>query len=325
MKLGALVRDSFGITGGAPLPFPGGVALLDSRQDARRGWILVHGEGGTSLGSVLAWAQRHHLEDLHLIVEGSAGALARRAAPFGGSVSVWWVRGSDLHPSDPEPLAELPALAEAPELEALLASAGLERVAEHAHVAGELLGLEVARIVETAERPEPHLEVGVGQADRELTTMLHGDLSPEVALARVVDIVGEHRRPSAPAHPLNQLVPERWLRAVLARRPDAVGLESLEPLRPLLPRGGLRERGVAFASGRAGGGGRVIVACSVGVDLDLVPSAAEVREAIDPSATLMLVLPRRDLHPVTSGLASSLREPARIEPVEDSWRELGVS
>lgn len=238
---------------------------------------------------------------------------------------MWWVHGSELHPVAPEPLEARPALPEAPQLEALLSAAGLERVAEYAHVAGELLGLEVARIVATAERPEAHLEVGVGQADRELTAMLHGDLSPDAALARVVDIVGEHRRPSAAPHPLNELVPERWLRAVLSIRPDAIGLASLEPARPPFPRAGLRERGVAGAEGRTLDGSRVIVACSVGIDLDLVPSAAELRAGIDPSATLLLVMPRRDLHPITAHLASSLREPAQIATVEDSWRDLGIS
>src|SRR3546814_2743132 len=76
----------------------------------------------------------------------------------------------------------------------------------------EVNGLEVARIVHghtTVGEPieEPLLEVGVGQADRELTGMLHGSLSPIDQLGRAVEIVRSLRRAGAEPHPLNQLAP----------------------------------------------------------------------------------------------------------------------
>jgi hypothetical protein len=173
-------------------------------------------------------------------------------------------------------------------------------VAEHGYVAGELRGLEVARV--TGDR----LEVGVGEADRELTAMLHGDLAPEDALRRVVTIVQEHRRPGAPPHPLNQLVPERWLRWTLP---------NVTPAPAPRPRVGLRERDIACGT-RAG----EVVVCSVGVDLDLVPAAAEARQAIAPNAPLVLVVPERDDHPVTRALAARLRQPAEVTTVNGDWR-----
>jgi hypothetical protein len=193
------------------------------------------------------------------------------------------------------------------------------------------------------------LEVGVGAADRELTALVHGGLAPREQLARVVDIVRSHRRAGAEPHPLNKLVPERWLRAVLCRHPGVIGLAQLRVAEPARPRPNLRDRGIAvalgtsadgaagssrgatsLADGSVGGsslpdatsGGRpasVVVACSVGIDLDAVPSAVDSREAIDPDAELWLVVPERDDHPGTRRLAGRLRRPARIVTVADDW------
>jgi hypothetical protein len=139
----------------------------------------------------------------------------------------------------------------------------------------------------------------------------------------VVGIVREHRRPGAPRHPLNQLVPERWLRAVLCRDPGIVGLATLRPAPGVRPRTNLTERDTAIATGTAADGAPVVVACSVGIALDLVPTAADAREAIDPSARLLLVLPERDDHPGTRRLAARLRTPAEVVPVPGDWRAVG--
>ena len=163
----------------------------------------------------------------------------------------------------------------------------LEVVVEDGIVRGEVLGLEVARIVHgttTSGTPidEPVLEVGVGQADREMTALVHAGLPPIEQLARVRDIVLEHRRPDAERHPLNQLAPERWLRARLVRDPGRIGLSELHPAPPAVPRPNLRDPAIAVARGRDASGGDVIVACSVGVHLDLVPAAADARAALAP-------------------------------------------
>jgi hypothetical protein len=62
------------------------------------------------------------------------------------------------------------------------------------------------------------------------------------------------------------------------------------------------------------------VACSVGIDLDLVPTAAEMRALHAPGARLVLAVPARDDHPVTRRIASRLREPAEIVALPDDWR-----
>jgi hypothetical protein len=191
----------------------------------------------------------------------------------------------------------------------LLVDAGLDVVREHGHLAGELRGLEVARVSALG------LEVGVGEADRELTAMVHGELSPDAALRRVVSIVQDKRRPGAPRHPLNQLVPERWLRWTIRNDPTRVGLERLDAAPLPRPRRGMRKQDIAVATADG-----VIVVCSVGIDLDLVPAAADTRLALDPEADLVLVVPDRDDHPITRALAERLQTPAEVRTFAGDWR-----
>jgi hypothetical protein len=201
-------------------------------------------------------------------------------------------------------------------------------VTEAGIVRGEVNGLEVARVVHgqtTTGIPidRPVLEVGVGAADRELTAMVHGDVPPADQLARAAGIVRQHRQADAGRHPLNQLVPERWLRAVVVRNPDLVGLAGLRPAEGTRPRPNLRDVDIAVGEGETPDGSPVVVACSVGIDVELVPAAADARAMLDPDAALWLVVPERDDHPVTRRLAARLRAPARVVIVPDTWRSLG--
>jgi hypothetical protein len=314
-KLGALVRGCFGQVDAVALPFPAGAAL----RDGGRAWILIDERPESAVGPAMAWARQQHVGELHLLTDDAPGLVSRRASAFADPPQVWWVQGTDLHRAEPEPLPPRPTAIDAPELVRLLEGSGLEVVVGYGYLAGELRGLEVARVV-LGDDGAPRLDVGVGQADRELTAMLHAGLSPDAALDRVIRIVGEHRCAGAPAHPLNRLVPERWLRSVLEDDPARVGLTSLRAAPSPTPRAGLMERGIAPATGVRADGTDVVVVCSVGVDLDLVPSAADARAALAPRAPLLLVVPERDVHPVTTALAQALREPATVVPVAGDWR-----
>ena len=53
-----------------------------------------------------------------------------------------------------------------------------------------------------------------------------------------------------------------------------------------------------------------------GVDLDLVPAAADARLADGRDARLVLAVPARDVHPVTVDLAAALANPAEIVAVD---------
>jgi hypothetical protein len=271
--------------------------------------VFVDADTIRSLGHAMAWARRQSVAELHLIVEQDAGALATRAAQFTHPPSVWWLHSTELHRAAPEPSSLPDQPVGAPEMSDLLVDSGLDVVVEHGYLAGERRGLEVARIA------DGRLEVGVGEADRELTAMVHAGLSPEDALQRVIAIVDEKRRPGAPRHPLNQLVPERWLRWTIRNDPALVGLDRIEAAPPARARRGLRERDIAVAKGDG-----AVVVCSVGIDLDLVPAAAEARAALDPDARLVLAVPERDDHPVTHALAARLRDPADIVTLAGDWR-----
>lgn len=284
------------------------------------GWALLGAAVADNLGAALAWARRASVAHLHVVTDDpvAAGVLARRATTFASPPSVWVVRDTDLEAAEPEPAAvPLPA-PDAPELRALLATAGLTVVDEDGVVQGELLGLEVARISHGPDGPE--LTVGVGRFDRELGEMTHAHLEPEVRLARVVEIVARYRRPGAPPHPLNQLVPERWLRAALLVDPGSVGAVDLVPTPSVAGRQNLLERGIASARGGAVDGRDVVVVCSTGVDLDLVPAAADDRAVHAPEARLVLAVPAQDALPLTRDLAASLADPAEVVGVDGDWR-----
>lgn len=300
----------------APSTFPGGAALIDGAV----GWVLLAGDAAPRLGAAQAWAQRARVADIQVVVDDArvAGLVARRAQLFSPAPTVWRIDGGDLLAAEPMPApVPLPG-PEAPDLRALLTDAGLALVEEDGMVLGELLGLEVARIVHGPEGPE--MEVGVGRADRELTGMAHAELSDADRLARVVDIVGRERRPGAPPHPINRLVPERWLRASLVSEPGLVGAAELAAVPSVVGRQHLKETAVATAVGTDLHGDALVVTCSVGVDLDLVPAAADDRAAHAPEAPLVLAVPARDALGLTADLAARLAAPAQVLAVDGDWR-----
>jgi hypothetical protein len=336
-KLAALVADRWG-PGERERGSIGATATLVEPGAGRTGWVLPGDAGVRALGAALAWAGKHDVEALHLMADTAADArvLARQAALFATpTLSVWTVEGRSLVAAEPAPVVAPAAAPAPPELVDLLIDAGLEIVVEGGMVRGEVNGLEVARIVHgetTSGEPidAPRLEVGVGKADRELTATVHGELPAVEQLARVVEIVRRHRRPGAPRHPLNQLVAERWLRAVLCREPGLIGLRSLRPAEGSRPRANLSERDVAVAAGEAPDGAPVVVACAVGVALDLVPAAADARATLDARraaggpvpepSSLVLAVPERDDHPAVRQLAARLRTPATVVAVPGDWR-----
>lgn len=323
-QLAGLVRAHAGDAERAPATFPGGAALVEGTT----GWLLLDADPIKAFGPALVWAERRQLTEVNLVVDGEAGVVARRARLFSPSPRVWVAAGTTLEPAEPAPVATFADPTSAPALAELLVDADLEVVVESGIVRGEVLGLEVARIVHgttTAGTPieAPVLEVGVGEADREMTGMVHGNLPSADQLARVIEIVQARRRPGAEHHPLSQLAPERWLRALLVADPGRLGLVRLHAAPPAVPRPNLRDRAVAIARGVDADDQPVVVACSVGVDLDLVPAAADAREALDPAARLLLVVPERDAHPVTRALAARLARPAEVVALEGDWRQWG--
>jgi hypothetical protein len=325
-KLRALVRDGFGadVDAGVGAVFPGGAALLIPPEGGARdgagpdAWVLLDERPAGGLGRALAWAEARTARDLHVLADDEADVLARRASQFARPPSVWWVDGRSVRPAAPaEAHVTAPPPTDALDLVPLLAEAGVEIVVEHGHVIGELRGLEIARVVVDGEGAR--VEVGVGRHDREAFAVMHGDVPAPDALARVFDDVRRHRRADAPPHPLGRLAAERWLRAAVLAQPGLVGALDLVTAEGTVERTSVKDPAPAIAVGRDAGG-PVVVACSVGVDLDLVPAAADARLALAPDARLVLVVPERDAQPVTARLAAALTVPAELRAVPDDWR-----
>ncbi|HSL58041.1 MAG TPA: hypothetical protein VK866_09390 [Acidimicrobiales bacterium] len=322
-KAAALVRGGFGasvdaavVDGAAADQLPGPSAAF---ADGARGWVLLGADAG--LGLALVWARRRAVTELHVLVDegGRPGVVARRAALIDPAPTVWTVAGTSLEPAEatpPAPPAVPPASTDEPAR--ALAAAGVDVVVEHGEVAGEVLGLEVARVV-VADDGTTSIEVGVGRHDREAFALLHDELPTAEALARVVADVRALRRPGAVPHPVSRLVRERWLREQVLADPGLVGAATLRRAESPEPRAGLHGTGVAVAVGEAADGAGVVVACSVGVDPELVPVAADARLHHAPDAHLVLVVPPRDILPVTTALAAALVRPAEVVGVDGTW------
>jgi hypothetical protein len=313
-KARALVRDTFGVAAPTPITVPSGAAFVDGD----RIWVYVPGNGRRALGRALVLADREQRAQVHLIVDEDDGVAARQGAQLEPPARVWRVDGTSLVASEPAPL---PLPMEPPygadHLVAMLRDAGTEISVEHGTIHGEVRGLEVAR-VRVGDEGTPTLDVGIGRFDQEATALLHGHLPTPAALARAVEEVRKHRRGDAMPHPVNRLARERWLRAQVIDDPAVIGLTQLAAIAPVVPRLNVRDPHPAAALGVDAAGRRVLVVASVGVDLDLVPVAADLAARERPDE-IVLVTPARDQVPAQLALAARLRVPTRFAAVGGSW------
>ncbi|MEY4605412.1 MAG: hypothetical protein RLY45_172 [Actinomycetota bacterium] len=320
VKLAALVGDHLASTGEneaalRPGEFAPGAALLHDDES----WVLVDDRPGalpsSGLGGPLAWAMRHGARRLHVVVDDGAGGLARRAAGFSLPVSVWTVSGRSLVAARSAPL---PVPAQVPSshlaFEHVIAAAGAEPVVEHGVLCGEVLGLEVCRVVDDPDTGGVRLDIGIGDHDREAFRLLHGERPPVEALADVVATVGMHRRDPTASHPLARLARERLLRAAVIRQPSCVGATSVVASPPPEPRPNLKDPVPCVAIADADGGRRLLV-LSTGVDLDAVPACVDARLATG-IADCALVVPIRDAIPVQRMLAAAAVPPVEVLAID---------
>ena len=316
LKLRALVRDHLRDQSvGEAVGFAPGAALLHG--DAA--WILLDERPTHRLGAALAWATRAGAGTVHLITESGSGVLARRAAEFTTPIGVWHADERTLLPALPEPfLTEPPAPAEHMSFRELITAGGADPIEEHGVLAGDVRGLEVCRVVDDPVSGEPRLEVGIGAHDRDAFAMMHGGVATAESLARVVAMVEQQRRLDAPPHPFNRLARERLLRWHLVREPSLIGAVTLEPVPPPVPRLNMKDSVPCVAAGTDEQGASVVAVCSVGVDLDVIPFAAdarlqaETRADVSGDVRLVVVTPERDRVKVTEQLAGLLRRPCEL-------------
>jgi hypothetical protein len=314
-KLKTLVDATAGPRDRRSLAFPGGAALAGDDGT----WVLVDTSGHPNpgseavraLGPALAVArQAGSLERVNVIVEDAAGVLARRATAFAFPPTIWLAKGTDLSVTEAEPM--VPDAPLDPRVAAFIdeiTAAGADPVVEFGRLIGEVEGLEVCRVEVAADGPR--LAIGVGRFDREAHELLRGD-----TLAGVVQQVRLHRVVDPEPHPLKRWAAARGLRSRVVREPALVGADHLAPIAPVLEPPDLRTAWPAPAAGIDVDGRPVVVVCSVGVDLDLVPAAADSRMADGRDARLVLAVPARDVHPVTRDLAAALAHPAEIVAID---------
>lgn len=272
--------------------------------------MLADAEPARALGPALAVArQAGSLDRVNVFADGDAGLLARRASQFASPPVIWSVDGSDIRRAEPEPFPpEPPVPEEILAFSAQIAAAGADPVAEHGRLVGEVEGLEVCRVEDGPGGAR--LTVGVGRFDREANELLQGN-----DLQRVVDLVRIRRVIDAEPHPLKRWAAARGLRSRVVREPALVGAGNLAPTAAVREAPDLRTPWPAAAVGVDTDGAPLVVVCSVGVDLDLVPAAADARLRDGRGARLVLAVPERDVHPVTVALAAALAQPASIVAV----------
>ena len=328
IKLRALVAEHVGRALDVDTSsFPHGAALVVDGA----AWVLIEGDASRALGGALAWALRHDATSLDVVAEADTGLLARRAARLRFPVAVWFAEERTLLPAVPEPLAEpVPPTPEHLALTDMIVVAGATANVEHGVVFGEVYGLEVCRVVDEptighiaelgdidpslfASIDGVLLEVGVGANDREAFRLIHGDIPTVEALASVVESVAAHRSPDAAQHPLNRLGQERYLRWRLEQEPHLVGMVSVAPAQPPLPRPNLKDPIPCVASAVAADGRVHTIVCSVGVDVDLVGFVADVQSMSDEP--VIVALKERDLLPITLDLLGQLATAVEIRTV----------
>lgn len=300
---------------------PGGAAIHDPQTGTA--FVLAEDEPARSLGGALVWARRRHATTLHLFATADEGHLARRAAHFSTDVTVWRVDGASLEAaaSAPRPVDPAPDPRTAPFV-ALFEQAGATPVAEGGILRAEVRGLEVARVEIDDVTGEPRLAVGVGKHDREAQREVHGDRQGLDELFVAVRIVAEHRVAEGAGHAAFHLSAERWLRDVVIRNPDLVQAnDDLRPVPSPNRRDDLRAPAPAPAAGTVRGTGEpLLVVCSVGTDLDLVPAATDAAEADGRHPFVRFVVPEGDDLPSTKDLVELLDLPADLVTVPPDWR-----
>jgi len=308
-----VLAASAGANALTPLGFPGGAA---ASGDATL-WVLGDDIGPNVLGPALMLALRADppVDRLVVITDAAddAGVIARREAQFArpSTIDAASVTGTALTFCAPAATPGVAADAQNGFVD-VIRGAGAEPVWEHGVLSAEVLGLEIARV------EDGELAVGVGKHDREAHRMANADRDPGTALLALADRVRLERTADAPAGLMTSVGRERWLRSVVVAHPDLVGAAALTPVEPPSPRLDLRATAVAPAVGDG-----LVVVCSVGIDPNLVPAAADVRAIHAPDAELVLVVPEGDAPSPVHQLAAALKRPARVVTVPQNWRALG--
>ena len=262
-----------------------------------RGALYVTREHIRSIGPTLLWMLKHQLTEVDLVIEGDGGIPARRAQALNCELRVWQMQNGTLERAQPAP--HLPKV-EVPQshehFAATIQDCGALPVREHGVLTGEVLGLEVCRVVDTPDGPR--LEVGVGAIDRETFQLVNSHRTIEDSLTEVVGIVRAHRSPGAPHHPLGKMAGERLLRHRVINEPSLIGATTLKPAEPPIPRGGMRESTPCVATGTDLEGKPIVAVFTDTVDVDIIGFGIDAVTHFGGNASLVLVTKQGDVTPL---------------------------
>lgn len=258
-----------------------------------------------ALGAAMLWTVRSGADGIGVVATDRAGVLARQTEHFSLPIEVFTVAGGAVTPAQPvahsrvEPSGGHLVLAER------IRRATADVVIEHGVVAGEVLGLEVCRVVD--EDAGPRLRVGVGAHDRETFQMVHGDDADVTQLARVVAEVTELRRDPERRHPLARLAAERAMRHRALVDPRRVGMSELDAVEPPLRRDNVKDAVPCCALGTGIDGRRAVVVFAGGLEPLLLPFAADAVDRIDRTAELRVATTEKSMIPTVVQLAALMR------------------
>jgi len=300
------------------LKLPDGAGLVLGGAEP---WAHFITEFDRGLGAILLLADRSGATKVSIYSDSPLRALTRQAACFDFEIETMTLVGREPVPSESAPPElEVPT----PDVAVLALSGtdvdGVRTVTEHGEAVAEVAGLEIARA--SVDNGELRVRVGVGSIDQDLAEMMVPGVASIDRIRAAATLVRQHRRPDAPPHPLQRVAPERWLRHRLVDKPQRWGFADLKPVSLLAPRVGLRLNALAAALGSRPDGSPALVVCSVGVNPELVPLAADLRQARHPDAELVLATPGPDLHAAIVRQANRLTTPVTLlttPSVTRSW------
>ncbi|MEO0495065.1 MAG: hypothetical protein AAF081_16790 [Actinomycetota bacterium] len=299
-------------------PFGVVVASSDDPPSGGRAVVVSSGEELSVLGGVLVWLDRNEVASADFVTEHHAGVHARRAALLAPDLCVHGLESGRVASASPASIAApQPTADDIAPLVAMIERSGAQAVIEDGIVRAEVAGLEVGRVVDGPAGSV--LEVGVGRFDREAGVLLYADRPVEPTLVDTIEQVRGHRSPGAPLHAVNRIGRERWLREVVRRSPESAGVTDVELIEPIPPRTSLLEPTAAALLGHDGAAS-VLVVCSVGVELGLIPATADLVARHTPDE-VRFVLPARDRLPYLERLVARLRVPVSFADVEVPWAD----
>lgn len=270
------------------------------------------------LGGAVVWLDRNSVTRADLVAEHHAGVHARRAAMLAPELAVHELADGTVRRAEVAPIAEPhPTPSDVAALVAMIERSGAQAVIEDGIVRAEIAGLEVGRVVDGPGGSV--FEVGVGRFDREAGALLRADRPVEPTLVDTIEQVRGHREPGAPLHAVNRIGRERWLRDAIRRDPALAGVSDVALVEPIPPRTSLLEPTAAALLGRDGDR-TVLVVCSVGVELGLVPATADLVARHGPDE-VRFVLPGRDALPYLQRLAARLPAEVTFVDVPVPWAD----